>query len=154
MSERLGVVPLVRRMEYLEAYLEGVREGKPKDELESSLVDKKEELEREKRVALGRGQVAGAKSKGAVYLLRYCFRLSRDLGLISVGDSNVISDSGVYFLESGKRERVRLLAERYSEVYPHLSVLLGVLLKMDGRISLHSKKELFDSESDTESGCF
>jgi len=146
-AKRLGTVPLVRRIEYLETYLMGIKHGMSKEELEAALVDKKEELEQEKSIALGRGQASRAKSSGAAYLLRYCYRLSRDLGLISVGDSgNFLSDSGVYFLDSKKTDRIRLLTETYSEAYPHLSVLIGVLLRMDGLISLPFEKASFDSK--------
>ena len=78
---KLGTVPLVRRIEYLETYLRGVKQGRLKDELEASLVNKKEDLEKEKNIALSRGRIARTKSSGAAYLLRYCYRLSRDLGM-------------------------------------------------------------------------
>ncbi len=150
MANRLGTVPLVRRIAYLETYLKGIKHGRSKEALEAALVDKKEEIELEKSIALGRGQASRAKSSGAAYLLRYCYRLSRDLGLISVGDSkNLLSDSGAYFLDSGKPERVRLLTETYSEAYPHLYVLIGVLLRMDGLISLPFEKDSFDSKVET-----
>ncbi len=83
MSKKLGTVPLVRRIEYLETYLFGVKEGYSKAELEELLIKKKEELETEKSIAVGRGQLTRARTSGAVYLLRYCYRLSRDLGLIN-----------------------------------------------------------------------
>ena len=140
----------MRRIEYLETYLTGIKHGLLKDELEAKLVDIKEELEMEKSIALGRGKASHAKNSGAAYLLRYCYRLSRDLGLISVGDTeNSLSDVGTYFLNSEKIERVKLLTETYSEAYPHLSVLIGVLLKMDGLISLPFDKTSFDIKIET-----
>ena len=136
MSKKLGTVPLVRRIEYLETYLHGINEGYSKLELEELLIEKKEDLEREKSIAIGRGQLTRARTSGAVYLLRYCFRLSRDLGLIEQSDlGNIISKTGSNFLISDKRERVKLLSEKYSATYPHLNVLIQVLLNNDEIIS-------------------
>lgn len=149
MSKKLGTVPLVRRIEYLETYLFGVKEGYSNAELEEMLINKKEEHETEKSIAVGRGQLTRARTSGAVYLLRYCYRLSRDLGLITeTGQGNIISNCGMYFLNSEKIERVRVLAKRYSETYPHLSVLIQVLLNNDGLISLPYKKELFEDQAE------
>jgi len=149
MSKKLGTVPLVRRIEYLETYLNGISEGYSKPELEELLIEKKEELEREKSIAIGRGQLTRARTTGAVYLLRYCFRLSRDLGFIKqTNQGNHISEIGTYFLNSQKPKRVQSLSQKYSETYPHLNVLVQVLLTHDDLISLPVKKELFDLQAE------
>ena len=149
MPSRLGSIPLVRRIEYLEVYLEGLVKRLSKSEMEASLMERKTGFEYEKNAALGRGAIQSKRNLQAPYLLRYCFRLSRDLGFISLrGKDAHISDKGVRFLQSGELERIVLFSEAYSEAYPHLYVLVDALSRAGGAFSLSVVKASFDSEAE------
>jgi len=146
---RLGTVPLVRRIEYLEAYLVGVAKGLSQKEIEEALVEAKKSFEYKKNAALGRGVFQGKRRFKVFYLARHCFRLSRDLGFITLEDGAVsISDLGVFFLEASEPDRVRLLCEVYSRTYPHLYVLVDVLLKFGGLVEIPMSRERFKEKAE------
>ncbi|MBS7619333.1 hypothetical protein KEJ21_01610 [Candidatus Bathyarchaeota archaeon] len=52
---QLGAIPMVRRIEYLEVFLECVRNGLGKKDIEAALGERKKIFEEEKDLALGRG---------------------------------------------------------------------------------------------------
>ena len=78
----LKSVPIVRRVEYLEAYLDGVNRGYEKRELEAAIGERKKAFEFEKNLALGRGKPFKKRITEAVRLQAFCLSLSRDLRFV------------------------------------------------------------------------
>jgi len=135
MSElvHLGSVPMVRRFEYLEVFLNGVYKGLGMRDLEAALGEQKKAFEVEKDLALGRGKPQRKDIKEAGKLVEYCLRLAKDLRLVDkVGSRMRLLEGGRRFLEAGKGERKRLFAESHSNAYPHLSAMVLALLRLGG----------------------
>jgi len=130
---KLGTIPLVRRLEYIVVYLEGVAKGLDKQIIQTELGRRKIEFEYDKNLALGRGNPRRPHIKKAEYLHRYCFRLSRDLGFIDASSTNPrLLEGGLCFLDSSGLVRLRVFSEAYSQAYPHLGVLINALSQVQG----------------------
>ena len=146
----LRAVPIVRRLEYLEVFLKGVRERKDRKELILALGEKKKAFEIEKDLALGRGNPNRKDIKQANYLLKYCIRLSRDLGFINkFGPKLRLTGKAIKYLESDDKSRKSTFAQEFSEVYPHLTTIILALTRLEGAeaiLPLDNKPE-FEAES-------
>ena len=136
MAERLvvlGAVPMVRRLEYLDVYLEGIRAGLKKGELETALGERKRAFEVEKDLALGRGKPHRKDIGQAGKLIEYCARLSRELRFVDrVGTSVRLLLDGRRYLDADLDVRRNMFAEAYSEAYPHLAIIIASLLRLEG----------------------
>jgi len=133
MAKRLGVVPLIRRLEYLDVFLEGVYQGLTSQGLEDALSDRKRLFEEEKDLALGKSQLRRKALVKARYLHRYCNRLARALGLVELSESLlVLTPLGRRYAEESGVERARIFAEAYSVAYPHLGVVVSALSQSQG----------------------
>jgi len=129
----LGSVPMVRRFEYLEVFLDGVYRGLGMRDLEAALGEQKKAFEVEKDLALGRGNPQRKDIKEAGKLVEYCLKLARDLRFVDkVGSRMRLLEGGRRFLEAGKGERRRIFSEAHSDAYPHLSALVLALSRLGG----------------------
>lgn len=146
----LKAIPLVRRLEYLEVFLNGVKNRSEREELILALGEKKKAFEIEKDLALGRGNPNRKNITQANYLLKYCIRLSRDLGFINkVGQKLRLTEKGTKYLEMDEPHRKSTFADAFSEVYPHLTTIILALNRLEGAeviLPLDNKTE-FEAES-------
>lgn len=128
----LKAVPIVRRLEYLEVFLNGVKNRLDRKELILALGERKIAFEIEKDLALGRGNPHRKDITKANYLLKYCIRLSRDLGLVTkVGLKFRLTEKGKEYLESDDRTRKGTFTEAFSKVYPHLTIFISALNQLE-----------------------
>jgi hypothetical protein len=133
----LRTIPVVRRVEYLDAFLDGVSKGWEKRELEAAIGERKKNFELEKNLALGRGKPYQKKITEAVRLQRYCLRLGKDLGFVEkIGSKVKLLDKGRTYSEADEKSRMRILGEAYSEAYPHLSAIVLALNRLKGEAVL------------------
>jgi len=129
----LKAVPIVRRLEYLEVFLNGVKNRLARKELILALGERKIAFEIEKDLAVGRGNPHRKDITQANYLLKYCIRLSRDLGFVyKVGQGFRLTDRGKEYLESEDFSRKRTFAEKFSEMHPHLTTIVLALDHLEG----------------------
>ena len=146
----LKAVPIVRRLEYLEVFLKGVKNRLDRKELVLALGERKIAFEIEKDLALGRGNPHRKDITQANYLLKYCIRLSRDLGFVNkVGLRFRLTEKGKEYLESDDYSRKYTFAEAFSEVYPHLTTVISSLNHLEGAeaiLPLYNRPE-FEPES-------
>lgn len=123
--------PVVRKLEYLLDYLLAVRTQSSSEEIEQRLSDRKKEFEREKNLAVGRGNPFRKNIEKTSRLAEECFKLAKTLGYIQRVNGEVyISEKGEYFLRVSNREQKVLFAKDYSRVYPHLAALVLTLAKL------------------------
>jgi len=131
-SRPLREVPVVRRIEYLLDYLLAVDRRCTMGEIEEILSERKRQFEMEKILAVGRGNPFRRDLVKTSRLAKECFRLAKALRYVEkFGNGIAISDKGRHFLDVSNEERRILLAEAYSEVYPHLATLALTLSKLD-----------------------
>src|SRR5665647_683635 len=146
----LKSIPMVRRLEYLETFLQGTREGFSRRELMESLGKRKKAFEIEKDLALGRGQPRRKDITQANRLTDHCVKLARSLLFVDkVGMRYRLLEAGRLYLDSGENERKKIFAEAFSKAYPHLSAVVQALalLKEGEEIVLPlQKKEAFKTE--------
>jgi hypothetical protein len=146
----LKSIPMVRRLEYLETFLQGTREGLSRRELMESLGKRKQAFEIEKDLALGRGQPRRKDITQANRLTDHCVKLARSLLFVDkVGMRYRLLEAGRLYLDSGENERKKIFAEAFSKAYPHLSAVVQALalLKEGEEIVLPlQKKEEFKTE--------
>lgn len=129
----LKAIPIVRRLEYLEIFLDGVRRGMERRELIAALGEKKKAFEIEKDLALGRGNPHRKDITEAKYLLKYCIKLARDIKFVDkAGLGSRLLEAGKVYLESDDDTRRRMFAEAFSTVYPHLTTVVSALSRLDG----------------------
>ncbi|MCL4436326.1 MAG: hypothetical protein M1503_03050 [Thaumarchaeota archaeon] len=129
----LKAIPMVRRLEYLEVFLKGVRDGLERKDLSAALGEQKKAFEIEKDIALGRGKPHRKDITQANKLLRSCIRLSCDFGFVKKVESGYkLSEVGKLYLDSDNFIRRRMFAESFSEVYPHLSAIILSLVRLQG----------------------
>jgi hypothetical protein len=122
----LKAIPLVRRLEYLEVFLTGVKRGSQRKELMVALGERKKAFEIEKDLALGRGNPHRKDITEATRLLKYCIKLARDMKFVDR------TGSTPRLLETGKDTRRCMFAEAFSEAYPHLATVVSALSHLDG----------------------
>jgi hypothetical protein len=122
---------MVRRLEYLEVFLEGVKRGLGRKDLEAALGERKRAFEIEKDLALGRGKPHRKDIPEAGKLIEYCLKLSRELRLVDkVGSQSRLLDRGRKYLIADEWGRRRMFSEAYSEVYPHLIAVILALSRL------------------------
>ncbi len=146
----LKAVPIVRRLEYLEVFLKGVKNRLDRKELIFALGERKIAFEIEKDLAVGRGNPNRKDIAKANYLLKYCIRLSRDLGFVDkVGLRFRLTEKGIKYLDSDDHSRKRTFAEAFSEVYPHLTTIILALQHLNGAEAIlpSDSKHEFEAES-------
>ena len=129
---RLKAIPLVRRLEYLEVFLTGVKQGLQRKELMMSLGERKKAFEIEKDLALGRGNPHRKDITEATRLLKYCIKLARDMKFIDkTGSMPRLLETGKTYLEADEDTRRCMFAEAFSEAYPHLAAIVLALSRLD-----------------------
>ena len=116
---------MVRRLEYLEVFLESVRDKLGRNEMNVALGERKKAFEIEKDLALGRGNPHRKDIMRANSLLKYCIRLSKEMGFIQkIGSGYKLENLGRIYLESDWATRKCIFSETFTEVYPHLSAIV------------------------------
>jgi hypothetical protein len=146
----LKAVPIVRRLEYLEVFMEGVKGRLDRKELTLALGERKKSFEIEKDLALGRGNPRRKDITQANSLLKYCIRLSRDLGFVNKVDQSFrLTAMGKEYLASDDYHRKRTFSEAFSEVYPHIAIIVLALVNLQGSDAIlpSNNKPKFDEES-------
>ena len=129
----LKALPMVRRLEYLEVFLRGVRDKLDRNEINVALGERKKAFEIEKDLALGRGKPHRKDITQAKRLLKYCIRLTKELEFVHKVDSSYeLDDIGKTYLESDFPTRRRIFSDAFSNVYPHLRIIVMALLHLDG----------------------
>lgn len=129
----LKAIPLVRRLEYLEIFLDGVGQGLQRKELMAALGERKKAFEIEKDLALGRGNPHRKDITEANYLLKYCIKLARDMKFVGkAGLGSRLLEAGEVYLEADNDTRRCMFAEAFSEAYPHLAAIVSALSRLDG----------------------
>jgi len=132
-SVSLKAIPIVRRLEYLEVFLEGLKKGLEKRSLMAALGDRKKAFEIEKDLALGRGNPLRKDITEAPQLLKYCIKLARDLRFVDkAGPWSRLLEAGKVYLEADDDTRRCMFAEAFSEAYPHLTAIVSALWRLDG----------------------
>jgi hypothetical protein len=116
--------PVVRRIEYINDYLVGVKKGFDTDELQDQLAETKKRLEREKSLAVGRGNPFRKGITRTSSLTYDCKRVTESMHFI---EDDQLSPKGIQYLEADEVERKRILCEAYSVAYPHFGVLFSTL---------------------------
>jgi hypothetical protein len=123
-NEKLLRVPMVRRIEYLLDYLQATERRCSKEEIEEILSERKRQFEREKILAVGRGNPFRKNIGRTSNLVSECLKLSKALGLVGTVDGDVtVSNKGRVFLATSDEEKMHVFSEAYSEAYPHLATL-------------------------------
>jgi len=121
----LKSILVVRRVEYLDALLEGVEKGLERKELEAAIGERKKIFELEKNLALGRGKPYQKKLTEAVRLQQNCLRLARELGFVEKSVLKPrLTELGSAYLGAAEAERMRILGEAYSEAFPQLTSIV------------------------------
>lgn len=130
---RLGTIPLVRRLEYLDVYLGCVDRGMEKMDIEAALSERKKAFEVEKDLALGRGRPYYSTIAKAGKLIEHCLRLSRDMRYVDkVGTRSRLLDAGRRYLNADGIGRRRMFSESFSLAYPHMTALVSALSRLEG----------------------
>jgi len=130
---------MVRRLEYLETFLQGTRKGISRRELMESLGERKKAFEIEKDLSLGRGRPRRKDITRADRLIDHCVKLARNMQFVDkVGLRYRLLEAGRIYLDSAETERKKIFAEVFSKAYPHLSavVLALALLKEEEEVVL------------------
>jgi len=119
---------VVRRLEYIETYLESIEKGFSHEEIESELTERKRGFEREKIMAVGRGNPYRKGIERTARLAKQCQTLSKKLCFtVNVSSELVLTERGESYLRFTKLQRKQLLCEYFTKTYPHLGVLVSVL---------------------------
>ena len=125
---RLKSLPVVRRIEYLNTYLKSIDLGYTQEEVEAELAEIKRGFEREKIMAVGRGNPYRKGIERTTRLATYCKSLSQHLFyIVSVSSKLFLTERGASYLHSTENERRQLLCESFSKAYPHLGILVALL---------------------------
>ena len=123
--------PVVRRINYINDYLIGVKNGLDDEDLMTQLAETKKRLEREKSIAVGRGNPYRKGITRTKNLTYDCKRLTESMKLV---ENNTLTRLGEQYLNSDPDKRRQILCEAYSSVYPHLGVLVTVLQKHESLV--------------------
>jgi len=137
-------VPLIRRIEYLSDYLQALDGRCRREEIEEILSERKRSFEKEKILAVGRGNPFRRNIERTSNLTKECLKLAQTLEFVyRIGDEVKISEKGREFLDSTESRKI-LFAEAYSKAYPHLATLALALSELDDKeaiLPLHNKPE-------------
>jgi len=121
-------IPVVRRIEYLDDYLKSIEQGCYQDEIEEVLAERKRYFEREKILAVGRGNPYRKGIERTKRLAGHCRKLSKELGFtLEVDGEIILTEKGVQYLDLDCNDRRFFLCESFSRVYPHLGTLINSL---------------------------
>ena len=124
MAVKLIKPPVVRRLEYINDYLIGVKQGLDEDELMVQLAETKKRLEREKSLAVGRGNPYRKGIARTSSLTYDCRRVTESMRLL---ENDRLTSRGEEYLKSSDEDRRQIICEAYSSVYPHFGVLVSTL---------------------------
>ncbi|MFH1180773.1 MAG: hypothetical protein V1710_10460 [Candidatus Bathyarchaeota archaeon] len=124
MAVKLLQPPVVRRLEYINDYLTGVKQGLDEDELQVQLAETKKRLEREKSLAVGRGNPYRKGITRTSSLTNYCRRVTESMRLI---ENDTLTVLGERYLIASEMERRQIICKAYSDAYPHFGVLASTL---------------------------
>ena len=131
---KLTHIPVVRRLEYLDSYLQSIHDRLSQEELEVALADVKRGFEREKIMAVGRGNPYRKGIEKTSRLASYCKAFSKKLFFVVTVSSELrLTERGLNYLHSREDIRKRMLCEFISIAYPHLGVLISVLMNQSTR---------------------
>lgn len=128
MVVKLKKPPVIRRLDYINDYLEGVKQGLDKEELEERLAETKKRLETEKALAVGRGNPFRKDIKKTSNLTYDCKRITASMQLIE-DEPTTLTELGKKYLQSSDPERKAIICEAYSKAYPHFGELIKALQK-------------------------
>ena len=128
MLVKLTKPPVIRRLDYINNYLEGVKQGLDKEELEECLAETKKRLETEKALAVGRGNPFRKNINKTSNLTYDCKRITVAMHLIE-DEAIILTELGEKYLQSSDPERKAIICEAYSKAYPHFGELLKTLQK-------------------------
>jgi len=123
---------LVRRLEYLEDFLQGVSEGEGIERIQERLVARKKFFELEKSRAVGRGRPFMKKLGEAHRLSELCRTMARQLGLIEGGGILQTSAIGEQYLVSDGKARSQLLIRGMLQTYVRFRSLVKCVALTDG----------------------
>jgi len=102
------------------------------EKIEEILSDRKREFEKQKILAVGRGSPFRRDIVKTSSLVEHCFKFAKALRFIEKGDNEIVlTEKGRRLLNVSDEERKILLAEAFSEVYPHLTTLVLTLSKLE-----------------------
>ena len=131
---KLTHIPVVRRLDYLDSYLQSIHDRLSQEELEVALADIKRGFEREKIMAVGRGNPYRKGIEKTSRLASYCKAFSKKLFfIVSVFSELRLTERGIKYIQSKEDVRKRMLCEFFSMAYPHLGVLVSVLMNQATR---------------------
>jgi hypothetical protein len=116
----------VRRLDYVNEYLNGVSDGYDPEDLEILLAETKRRFEREKSLAVSRGNPYRKNIKNAKSLTDDCRRLTEAIGFVN---DEILTGKGEYYLKASDEDRKTLLCTAYSSYYPHLGVFVSSLFQ-------------------------
>ncbi len=128
MVVKLTKPPVVRRLNYINDYMEGVKKGLDKEELEERLVETKKRLETEKALAVGRGNPFSKNISKTSYLTYDCKRITFAMQFIEY-EPIILTELGEKYLQASDPERKNIICEAYSKAYPHFGELVRTLQK-------------------------
>ena len=119
---------MVRRLEYLETFLSGIKKSSSREEILSALSERKKAFEIEKAIALGRGNPHRKDIARTKPLLKNCSDLARKINFTAkVGTHNSVSELGDKYLMASEVNRKKIFSEAFSSSYPHLTTILDLL---------------------------
>lgn len=124
MSVKLLKPPVVRRIEYINDYLIGVKQGLDEEELRVQLAETKKRLEREKSLAVGRGNPFRKGISRTSNLTYDCKRVTESMRFL---ENDRLTPLGERYLEASDEERKRIICEAHSAAYPHFGVFISTL---------------------------
>jgi len=147
----LKAIPIVRRPEYLDAFLDGVRQGWERKELMATLGERKKAFEIEKDLALGRGNPHRKDISEAHSLLKHCVKLARDMKFVDkTGPRSRLLEAGRAYLDADEDIRRRTFAEAFSRAYPHLAAIVTALLRLSGEEAILPLMDLPEFKQEAE----
>ena len=126
MAVKLTKPPVVRRIEYINSYLRGLKKGYDQEELRKTLAETKKQLETKKALAVGRGNPFRKDLKKTKHLTYECNRITKAMKLITK-DPPTITPLGEKYLDLDTEKQKPIICEQHSKAYPHLGVLVTIL---------------------------
>jgi hypothetical protein len=129
----LKTIPMVRRLEYLDAFLNGVEQGLSREEILAALSERKKAFEIEKAIALGRGNPHRKDITRTKPLFKNCSELARKIGFIEGARSKTtLSGLGRSYLWANEADKKKIFCEAFSCAYPHLPTIISFLNNIEG----------------------
>ena len=128
MPIRLLNLPVVRRIEYLDDFLKSIEQGCSREEIEEVLAERKRYFEREKILAVGRGNPYRKGIERTSRLAGHCRKISGELGLVMELEGELtLTEKGEQYLILDEYQRKLYFCELFSRAYPHLGALVNSL---------------------------